>query len=636
MARKLLISVFSALALLMGLLLVPLEATAAPSTLTITQQPEDVEVTYPGGATFHVEVSDPDQVASYQWIISDGYSDFVLKGTSATTDTLVMPSTQQDDPDLLARCVITDKDGNTVESEPGVMHVANPDQNKTVLYVGDYAVEPGQTLDLSQTSLGSGTVIFDSDGATITLDNVRISTEAMTYDAQLSPSLGLFLIRRDSEIREYHVNLVGDSVIYDTFYDPDYNSAGVVFNMFFRSGDDENPPTVFIEGEGSLELKGGSNSIYSDANVTISAALTTEPNGDIFCDALTCRNLTITDGAKLNIDANGTALKAKDDLCIERGAAVDLHSSAPHVSVGATAKSIVSVNGSIAISGATLSIRGNANPERFVPYESLLANFTGISYGGDLAITGSTVSIEMASADADEDWHMSCYGISGEGETSSATLTGASKLMVIIDTPKVPFVGGIIVPGVLGMDKDCAIDVTVTSAGETLGIEADHEITISDATLDSVVTSTDGATTYGVVCGGITVNLTEASYHLRSLANGGVALAADTGEHGEFDIEPERGYTPQKIVIPEGVGIVAPEKGEVNLFGAPGYGETIKAETVYDAADMATPASEVVISVSDASSGPSNGVLVGLCAVVGIAAVAFFILRRTKGTAEAE
>lgn len=56
----------------------------------------------------------------------------------------------------------------------------------------------------------------------------------------------------------------------------------------------------------------------------------------------------------------------------------------------------------------------------------------------------------------------------------------------------------------------------------------------------------------------------------------------------------------------------------------------------YDAADMATPASEVVISVSDASSGPSNGVLVGLCAVVGIAAVAFFILRRTKGTAEAE
>ena len=48
----------------------------------ITKQPESVEVNYPDGASFHVEVEDPEQVASYQWQLTDGYNLFTLKGTS--------------------------------------------------------------------------------------------------------------------------------------------------------------------------------------------------------------------------------------------------------------------------------------------------------------------------------------------------------------------------------------------------------------------------------------------------------------------------------------------------------------------------------------------------------------------------
>ncbi|MBQ1625373.1 MAG: hypothetical protein II096_05025, partial [Erysipelotrichaceae bacterium] len=39
---------------------------AEESDVVITKQPEDVEVNYPDGASFHVEVDHPENVASYQ------------------------------------------------------------------------------------------------------------------------------------------------------------------------------------------------------------------------------------------------------------------------------------------------------------------------------------------------------------------------------------------------------------------------------------------------------------------------------------------------------------------------------------------------------------------------------------------
>ena len=40
---------------------------SADDGLIITVQPEDAEVEYPAGVSFHVEVDRPEDVASYQW-----------------------------------------------------------------------------------------------------------------------------------------------------------------------------------------------------------------------------------------------------------------------------------------------------------------------------------------------------------------------------------------------------------------------------------------------------------------------------------------------------------------------------------------------------------------------------------------
>ena len=598
---------------------------AEPEPLAVTAQPENVDVEYPAGASFHVEVSDPARVASYQWIVSDGFTDFVLDGETATTDTIVVPSTEQDSNDLYFRCVITDRDGNTIESEPGVLRNLNRYEDKTVLYVGDHALEPGQRLDLASTTLGSGTVIFERDGTTITLDNVHLSTAKMTFDTQLSPSLGLFLMRRNGTAQEYRFNLVGENVFEDTFYDPEYNAGGIVLNSFFGSGDDPNPPTVIIGGEGTLTLKGGSYSIYSDADIEIDATLATEPDGEHYCDAITGRSIVIGSGAKLTLNANGTGLRAKGDLSIGQGATVEIVSVPPRVSVGYTAKSIINADGSISITGATVAIKGAADPERFLPYGSGLANFVGIAYLGNLSVDSSTVTVEMAEGDADGDWFVSCYGISGDGEESALTMTGASKVFVTVQTPDVPFAGGVTISGALDMGRDCRLEATVVSAGETIGVEADRAIAMDDANLECAVSSTsDDAITFGVVCGGFEFACSKDGYVLHSTAANGIALAADTGEHGDFTVKPAAGYTPKMVDIEPPAVIMIPATGEVNVVGTPGYGETIKAETIYNPNDRSAPATEVEIGIPH----PGGNVVVAIAAFLAVVAGFAYVSHR--------
>ena len=74
----------------------------------------------------------------------------------------------------------------------------------------------------------------------------------------------------------------------------------------------------------------------------------------------------------------------------------------------------------------------------------------------------------------------------------------------------------------------------------------------------------------------------------------------DTGEHGEFDVEPEEGYEAQVIALSDNIQTMYPAECVINLFGAPGYGMTIKAEAFYDPADMTQPVSEILLTDSEA------------------------------------
>ncbi len=594
--RKLPILIFTLLLTCAAFLFLPAGAYADEG-LVITAQPQDMEVNYPDGASFHVEVADPASVASWQWIASDGYSEFVLTGTSALTDTLQIPSTVQDDPDMFYCCVITDKSGNTVTSDPVRLHIKNPEEDKTVLYVGNYAVEPGEKLDLSTTSLGSGIVDFAADGVNVTFYSIKIDNTVMLYDATLSPSQGLYLIRRNGSEQEYYLHFLGDCLVNNTYYDPEYNAAGVAVNSYFRCKGDPNAPTLIFDGDGKLTVKGGSNQIYSDGNIELAADITTGTNGTYFCDGISCRTLYIDENVHAKLNVNGTAIHTEGDLRIDDGAVLDVSSSTPHVSVGPTTKNMFFLVGSLYAKKAEINIKGYADPENFIPYHSYVATMSGIALVGEgnLNADGTKISIELSAGHADDPFAINFCGISGFGDTNAVDLSNGAKLDIRINTPEVNGVSGLDIPGLFEVEKGCAVNIDILGAGEVTGIEADRAIHVTDAVVESKVVSQTGDAAYGIVCGEAAIDLSNASCKVHSIAQDGIAFAADTGEHEDAEVSYESGYQAVQIKLQGGTKCMLPENSEINLCGVPGYGSTIKAETFYGS-DTKKPAAEVLLS----------------------------------------
>ncbi|MBR3719504.1 MAG: hypothetical protein IKN20_06530, partial [Firmicutes bacterium] len=417
----------------------------------ITKQPESVEVNYPDGASFHVEVADPDSVASYQWQLTDGHSLFTLKGSSAKTDTLVIPSTQQDDPVMAVSCIITGKDGTVVESEPATIEIRNGEEDKTVLYVGDHAVEPGETLDLADTSMGSGKVSFSDDGVNVTFDRFEMDNSVMLYDRQLAAGCGLYLVRRNSEAPEYVFTFNGDCSINNTFYDAEYNSGGIDLNAFFRSGDQTDHPTIVLKGgvNGSLTLKGGSNAIYTDGNVDVDLFLKCEPNGNIFMDGIRCHTLILEKEALAELQTNGTGVFTLGDLRLFQGASLNIHSTPAPPSVGAAAKNLIMLGGSLyAEDNAGISIDGFADPKRF-PEGKYLAMMNGVSLEGPnstINLKNSYLNIYLHADKADEPFAINFNGIIGNEINNSLAMDGGT-IHVTVEAPQVEGCAAVVLGG---------------------------------------------------------------------------------------------------------------------------------------------------------------------------------------------
>lgn len=565
----------------------------------ITVQPQDAEVSYPEGATFHVEVAKPKNVASWQWIgtnAEDENLEYVLTGTSATTDTLVVPSTMQDDADMLFRCVITDKKGNVVESEPARLSVKNRDKDITVLYVGDYAVAPGGKLDLADTELGSGVIEFAADGVNVDFNDVQFDNTDRIYDSTICPATGLLFMRRYSYEQEYYFHFHGDNYINNTFFDKDYNSGGVTVNAFFACGDDGNAPTIIFDGDGSLTVKGGANQIYTDANIELAMDIKTEPKEADFCDGIRCRSLFLDEGVTATLNVNGTAVHTEGDLYLYDDAKLDVTSSSPHVSQGPTTKSMLFILGSVYAKQAQINISGYADPENFVPYEAFVATMPAILLAGEgnLNAEGTEISVELSAGESDEAFAMNFAGVYGNGETNAISLSDGARLDVHINTPEVNGVTGVCIGGIVDVEEGCGVNIDVLGTGEVTALEAERALYVNDAKVEVKAESATGDFAFGIVCGEVDITLNDADAAVHSLTVDGVALAADTGVHEDAVVDYVSGYEPTVIFL-NGCKCATPEKGEISLFGLPGYGVTIKAETFFGE-DKTRPAAEVLLS----------------------------------------
>ena len=581
-------------------------ATGDPERLTVTKQPEEAYLRYPEGATFSVEVDKPENVVSYQWMMADSVRDYTLEGFTAFTDTLVIPSTSMDLADCKVWCVITDTNGNRVCSDKVDLVITNRDEYLRPLYVGDYALLPGESLDLSKTPLGTGYVSYD-DAHNVTFKDVNISTDGISCDYVITPSFGVFWDGREGDHDPYFMHFEGDCVFEDNCFDPSMNSGGVVINSHFRTENDDTVRSLTVEVLGSLTVKGGSDAIYTDADITVSTgSITTVPLETNYNTGISGWNVTIGEGVCLDITCVGTAITARDSLTVKDNAEINIDYTLQHVTNAYTEGKAILAHGDMFIHAADITIDVHAHPEQFDPWGLGIAYAQAVRCDKDVSFYGTNLSITMEADEGTGPYAQNFCGIGGD--LDAVLLEDGAKVTIDIDSDNIFFANGISpddsFAGMfceLYVGEDCVLDVTVHASGGVTGIYIPYRITVEDGTLD-IDASTDVGYAIGIDGTVMRVILTDCNYGVNVTTDApNDACLAVIMEFDMADGEYTEGYSPSYLILEQKAEILEPLGGSVNLFSLDvGADEPlmILCETVYGPDDREEPVGSVSIGVS--------------------------------------
>lgn len=522
-----------------------------------TTQPKSQTVAYPKGTTFEVAAADPDSVQSYQWYLYDKSTkkEILLDGSTATTSTLIIPSTTKKDDGRSYFCRLTFKDGKKVDSEKVVLKISNKKENKPVLYVGNYAVDPSvdsgkvstlflADLDISTKAAGDtandntfNTITFNGNTNTITLRNVHFSNRNAKYDHKYSPAVGIRLVADQNSQEKYTFEFLGENEIGIANQDSAIDDAAAAFRFDFEKAK-KDPEIIFTEKKtdndpkGTLKTIGGKTAIVCDGDLKIKAETTVVPEaGSTASSGIECENLTLSEGCNLIANACGTAVYAHDAFKMESGAKAMLQSM---LYKKALKNAVLYAGKELDIEKGYLKVTAGADDS------SSVSSFSGIKCGGDVDISeGSTVL--MASKDSDQKS----------------------------------------IPG-------------VTTPGNVYGIKTSGKFELEDSHLSVWTKSSDGkGKAFGVLCGSANISLSkEKVYTVQCVADDGIAFAALTGKSGSTEQGYQENYTPTKITF-ETAGVLAPASSKISSGSIKDGSKYDYIETVYNKTATSAPAAGV-------------------------------------------
>ena len=591
------------LALVFAFTLFPsLDANAADGPV-ITQQPEDVIVSYPDGATFTVKVENPDKVESYQWMLVDiEGNEFFLEGSSAKTDTLIIPSTVRENNTLDFYCIITDKDGNETVSDSATLDMDNRDVIKPVFYVGEYAIEPGEFIDLSKVDigdgykLGSGTVSYDRNATDITISNLDFDNSHTMCGLAIASNVGLSMEFYEPDQEEYNVTFVGDNRIMNTYYDYDYNLGGIPLDFYF-DGDGPKPLVNFI-GDGTLTITNGTNAIRVIGDLMVGIDVTLHQTFDLYAYGICAHNLMVAEGCKLDLDVYGAALNAQKGNLYVEGADITVSAHAPHISMGTAIANIFQAANDIMLIDATINISTDVDPEIC----RSVAGYSGFSANGDFSAYNCDISYKAAAKENDHIYATDFCGITANSETIED-----SRIDIVIDSPYIYGAGGVF--GIYAFEdlsllrSDVSVDIR--SCGSSYGIAPEEDFSAEDSLVSvNVVPYADfgDPDAYGIMCGNAIIKLTAPKWQISSYAKDGIALGCNLGlDRQEEPAEFTEGYEAKNVYLRDDTLCLTPKNNVINLGNAVLHDISrdyyLYVETYYDAKDTAKPSEEVVFGI---------------------------------------
>ena len=262
-------------------------SSSEEETLKITKQPAEViEIHYPDGVEFSFEVNKPELVKSYQWQYFDGYEqpepgpfgfgasledDLIerwlpLRGIDTTSNKLSIISSDNIATSDTYRCEITDINNNVIYTDSCEYRVINHGEYKKIAYLGEYAIEPGDTLDLADTPYGKGKISYDENGVDFIFDNVHFCNDFYSVDPRCG-GLCFMIETHDNVEPNYSITFKGTNVMTNNYWEDNDNQGG--YSFYFGFLGQNKKPTVTFKGDGNLTIFGGSYSIIAYCNLVI-------------------------------------------------------------------------------------------------------------------------------------------------------------------------------------------------------------------------------------------------------------------------------------------------------------------------------------------------------------------------------
>lgn len=608
--------------------------TVTSSVDFIKVQPKDVVVEYPDGAKFTVEVTDPTLVESYQWHMIDQKSnDFVMDGETGNDPTLVVASSVQRDQRLLFYCVIRDTQGNTHTTRRAILDQSNKDINKPVFYVGEYAVEPGESLDLAtiyhdpvnqQYPLGSGIVTFaynqDEKRYDITLDKVHFDNEHSTASIiGIGGNVGLDLEWQKPDPENVaEVNLIlkgGENKIIDHLYQPQVNLSGIPLYFCFFGRDLQNAysPTVNIiedaNDPGFLTVVNGTNQISALACLTIDADINLDQNRLMYSDGIDAFAIDIKEGHKFNLHTNGSVIVAKGDehnksvkadLTI-RNAHITAYTREPHVGKGATTKHGIHAHNDLTIEDSIIDYQvevdyDDGKEQGHQPIEEIAgAEFiTGIN----TQIRNSKINLELLDHPDDIGHAKFAHHLIGLYGGTAVSVDN-SEINMDLTSPIVFQVGGL-KGGDISITNGSKVKVDVETMEGALAVYAEGNLTITDSDVDATAKNLAGniITPFAISAARINIDLGENNTVVATADNNGdrVAIAGMHGPYFVFDDQEGPSSDAGEITLADDTFVVMPQNNKIDLADTTiRTEEPIEVKTVIDTANNKI-ADEVVIA----------------------------------------
>lgn len=547
----------------------------------IIGQPEDVAIEWPDGATFEVEVNRPDDVDLYQWCLFDGINVYILDGITAHQPKLVIPSQEYFENTYIIYCDIRDKDGHWYTTDDAGMSCLNPDEYKRVFFLGEYAIQPGETFNLEDYGIGSGTVIYDENGIDLTLDNVKfVNDKRILFDSFCSVSGGFLWSLRRKLDDDYMMHIKGDCSFTNHYFDESYLSSGVTGNIFFaRRFGDESWPNVFVEGDGKLTINGGEFGLYCDGDLDLECDYEFNgfKNDGKQSGIHTDKNLTIGNGLDISIDCMGSGLDCDGSLIIFNDTNIDIQDKAI-VTPGATwaffTGAGIGVQNDIYCGASNIRINLTADADDFVD-GWVISGFHGLACFGESSFNGSQVYIDVDFEGGGRTYAGNIRGFNGLNPVEPGSIyIGRGALMSInVDAPSAFGVTGLASYGDLTVDEGASLLADARGENGAKGIAIEGNLAINNSfvsgigrtsALDPEYLPEEGAGyfTAGIAAEDVLISFDKCDERLVAYAEDEVdpetAMALVMARHSQ-DVEGNH------LFLTDNVELVTPEDG---AFGA--------------------------------------------------------------------